>query len=97
MWPQVFWEVLLGQVLKASSKMFDWVLNTSQEPLFDGIYRRATNMEAYVMFYAIWYHLNNLKNVKNTHGGVLFLAKLQAISKCAKCTNGNKSRNASNI
>ena len=49
------------------------------------------------MFYAIWYHLNNLKNVKNTHGGVLFLAKLQAISKCAKCTNGNKSRNASNI
>ena len=20
----------------------------------------------------IWYHLNNLKNAKNTHGGVLF-------------------------
>ena len=27
---------------------------------------------------AIWYHLYNLKNVKNTHGGVLILAKLQA-------------------
>ena len=27
---------------------------------------------------AIWYHLYNLKNVKNYHGGVLILAKLQA-------------------
>ena len=26
----------------------------------------------------IWYHLYNLKNVKNTHGGVLLLVKLQA-------------------
>ena len=26
----------------------------------------------------IWYHLYNLKNVKNTHGGVLILVKLQA-------------------
>ena len=30
------------------------------------------------MRYAIWYHLYNLKNVKNTHGGVLLLVKLQA-------------------
>ena len=27
-----------------------------------------------VMFCAIWYHLHNLKNVKNTYGGVLLLA-----------------------
>ena len=27
---------------------------------------------------AIWYHLYNLKNVKNIHGGVLILVKLQA-------------------
>ena len=27
---------------------------------------------------AIWYHLYNLKKVKNTHGGVLILVKLQA-------------------
>ena len=26
---------------------------------------------------AIWYHSYNLKNVKNTHGGVLLLVKLQ--------------------
>ena len=33
-----------------------------------------------VMFCAIWYHLYNLKNVKNTHGGMLLLVKLQAKS-----------------
>ena len=27
---------------------------------------------------AIWYYSYNLKNVKNTHGGVLILVKLQA-------------------
>ena len=32
----------------------------------------------YVMRCAIWYHLYNLKNMKNTHGGVLHLVKLQA-------------------
>ena len=30
------------------------------------------------MFCAIWYHLYNLKNQKNTHGGLLLLVKLQA-------------------
>ena len=37
--------------------------------------------EVYVMFCAIWYSLHNLKNVKNTHGEVLLLVKLQAASK----------------
>ena len=30
------------------------------------------------MLCAISYHLHNLENVKNTHGGVLLLVKLQA-------------------
>ena len=30
------------------------------------------------MLCAIWYHLYNLKNVKNTHGEVILLLKLQA-------------------
>ena len=30
------------------------------------------------MFCAIWYIMYNLKNVRNTHGGVLLLIKLQA-------------------
>ena len=29
----------------------------------------------YVMRCTIWYHLYNLKNVKNAHGGVLILVK----------------------
>ena len=33
-----------------------------------------------VIFCAIWYHLYNLKNVKNTHEGVLLLIKLQEFS-----------------
>ena len=28
---------------------------------------------------AIWYHLYDLENVKNAHGGVLILVKLQAL------------------
>ena len=32
------------------------------------------------MFCEIWHHLFNLKNKKNTHGGVLLLVKLQAFS-----------------
>ena len=31
----------------------------------------------YVVRCVIWYHLYNFRNVKNTHGGVLLLAKLQ--------------------
>ena len=34
----------------------------------------------FVMFCAIWYHLFNLKNVKNTHGRVLLLVKVEAKS-----------------
>ena len=30
------------------------------------------------MLCVIWHHLYSIKNVKNTHGGVLLLAKLQA-------------------
>ena len=39
-------------------------------------------LSKFVMRCAIWYHLYNLKNVKNTHGGVLILVKLH-ISKSA--------------
>ena len=31
----------------------------------------------YVMLYTIWNHLHIFKNVRNTHGGVLLLVKLQ--------------------
>ena len=60
---------------------------------------------------AIYYHLHNLKNVKNTHGGLLLLVKLQAKSlqlylnntppwvffTFLICKNATKSRKASHI
>ena len=49
----------------------------------------------------IWYHLHNLKNVKNTHEGVLLLAKLTFLHGCfsrfLNCTNGTKSRKTSHL
>ena len=57
----------------------------------------------FVVFCAIWYHWNNLKNVKNTLGGRLLLLKPTTLLKIAllhgcfscflNCTNGTKSRN----
>ena len=34
----------------------------------------------YVVHYAIWYHLHNLKNVKNSHGWVLILVNFTKIN-----------------
>ena len=62
-----------------------------------------------VMRSAIWCHLYNLKNVKNTDGGVLLLVKLHAkpaallkvtllhgcFSGFLNCANGTKPRKAS--
>ena len=70
-------------------------------------------LRLYVMLCAIWYYLYNFKNVKNTHGGVILLVKLQAeactktllklaflhecFSRFLNCINGTKSRKASHI
>ena len=37
----------------------------------------CTFLALYETLCAIWYHLYNLENVKNFHGGVLFLVKLK--------------------
>ena len=59
----------------------------------------------YVMLCPIWHHLYILKNVKNTHGGVLLLVTLQdfltlfhgCFLRFLNCTNDTKSRNASHM
>ena len=65
-----------------------------------------TSNKKSVISRAIWYHLYNLKNVKNAHKGVLLLVKLQAtksnispsvFSRFLNCTNGTKSGNGSHI
>ena len=65
---------------------------------------------SYVVRCAIWYHLYNLKNLKNTHRRVLILVcslqpatlvKLTLLHGCfsrfSDCTNGTKLRNAPHI
>ena len=57
------------------------------------------------MLCTIWYDLYNLENVKNTHGGVLLVVKLQAVlkvtllhgcfSRFSNCANGTKLHKAS--
>ena len=42
------------------------------------VINKSIEYNAYQTFCATWYHLYNFKNVKNTHGGVLLLVKLQA-------------------
>ena len=51
-----------------------------------------------------WYHLYNLKNIKNIHGGMLQPATLLKVSllhgcfsRILNCINGTKSRNASQM
>ena len=39
----------------------------------------------YEMRCRIWYHLYNLKNVENTHEGVLLLVKLQCLKISVTC------------
>ena len=48
----------------------------------------------YVIRFAIWYHMYNLKNVKKTHGGVLLLVKLQALETGTISINGTESHKA---
>ena len=51
------------------------------------LFRLFIVLNLYVMICAIWHYLYNLKNVKNTQGGVLLLVKLQAIT--CNSTEGN--------
>ena len=56
-----------------------WIYQGS-ECISGSEYIMVTQGSEYVMRCAIWYHLHNLKNVKNTPGEVLILVKLQAWS-----------------
>ena len=52
---------------------FPGVPETSKTQIFAStfMFRKLIQVSLYVMRCAIWNHLYNLKNVKNTHGGVL--------------------------
>ena len=60
---------VLGALLKDLSKVFDFLNHDFL----------IAKLDAYVTLCAIWHHLCSLKNVKNTHGEVFPLVKLQAL------------------
>ena len=65
--------IYLGTIRKK-----DFVTNHA-EKLLDECRETPVNvMNTYVMLCGIWYLLHNFKNMENTHGGVLLLAKLLA-------------------
>ena len=49
-------------------------------------YKKTVKNKQFEILCVIWYHLYNLKNLRNTHGGVLLLVKLQT-----EACNFNKS------
>ena len=59
--------------------MLAFLLLTSKIPMQKRI--QDSVKQLYVVRCVIWYYLHNFKNVKNTHGEVLLLVKLQA-SRC---------------
>ena len=109
----IFYKVSSDAVDVASSRRYKKFAHHLESPslFFWSSYtptKIKQNKNPYVMRCAIWYHLYNLKNLKNTHGGVLILVKLPAtllkstllhgcFSRFLNCTNGTKSRSASHI
>ena len=53
-------------------------LKVTKETPMGTLPKLNAHKSSYVMRCVIWYRLYNLKNVKNSHGGVLLLVKLQA-------------------
>ena len=74
--------------------------------------KSCTKYSVFMMCYAIWYHLYNLKNEENTNGGVsllkscklkpaTLLLKVTLLHDCfpcfLNCRNGTKTLNASHL
>ena len=70
-----------GRSSKGLGAWLDWTnVRMSKIPQYVSTIHRSPGLDPYVVRWWIWYHLHNLKNAKNTHGGVLILVKLQALS-----------------
>ena len=72
-----------------SERLF-WILpGVCVEPLMSTLQWNDMkwNPLSYMMLCAIWCHLHNLENLKNTHGGVLLLVKSQALFSSWKTMN----------
>ena len=55
------------------------------DELYSVIMESSTKLFLHEFLYAIWCHLYDLKNVKNTQGRVLLLVKLKLFCGCLTC------------
>ena len=67
---QLYW-LLSNQISLTQT----WNNVSSQTENLERINRSEKFWKSFETFSAIWYHLYNFKKVKNTHGGVILLAK----------------------
>ena len=65
-------------VTRACFDPFPWSLEIDESSIKVNEIKQTWWSYKYVVLRAIWNHSYNLKSVKNTHGGVLLLVKLQA-------------------
>ena len=78
------WPILLLGEFKEKSLFFSSpILHTGRGRRY-AIGKRLLKVltTAHVVRCAVCYHLDNLKNMKNTHGGVLILVKLILVHRC---------------
>ena len=68
-----------------------------QRLTFDQYYNLTMIFWQFVMRCAIWYHLYNFKNVKNTQWRSVNFSKVPGFSFFLNCANGTKSRNAPHL
>ena len=65
-------------MIKLFGKMLNQVVELSRSLFSQKVLSWTFIVVQYETLCAIWYHFYHLKNVKNTHAGVLHLVKLQA-------------------
>ena len=66
-------QVYSGNIATTKITTYEW------KEIFTLGTQKLNVSRVYVMRCAIWYHLYNLKNLKNTHGGATFTATLKKL------------------
>ena len=70
---------------------YDWAATDKRQIKAQLLHKKSGGMKrenvnhvssVFEMLCAVWYHLYNLENVKNTHGGVVLLVKVIVFHGC---------------
>ena len=78
-------------ICTVNRKLFLWPYVSFTISIFSLHFNNVSYMRPnFVVCCAIWYHLHNLKNMKNTHWGVFLLVNLQVFLRFLYYANGTK-------